>query len=129
MPKGAEKIIQDHQLSRYACCQIVMSGDPRKPRIALCQTYFAMKTRQQDPVENYDELSEVQKRLTIRAEMKRHNIIPRNTNRRVASLMISLNQKIIHLLKVNFGREGQVHRWHRLLLGMYHFIFNALQNN
>lgn len=73
MPKGAEKIIQDYQLSRYACYLIVMNGDPRKPVIALGQTYFAVKTRQQELVENYDELSEDQKRLAIRAEMKRHN--------------------------------------------------------
>lgn len=70
---GAEREIDDVMLSRYACYLIVMNGDPRKEIIALGQTYFAIKTRQQELIENFEELTEDQKRIAIRQEMKRHN--------------------------------------------------------
>lgn len=70
---GAEREIEDYMLSRYACYLIVMNGDPRKEVIAVGQTYFAVKTRQQELIENYEQLSEDQKRLAIRNEMIEHN--------------------------------------------------------
>lgn len=71
---GAEREVEDFSLSRYACYLIVMNSDPRKEVIALGQTYFAIKTRQQELIENYEELNEDQKRIAIRKEMKRHNL-------------------------------------------------------
>ena len=70
---GAEREIDDYMLSRYACYLIVMNGDSRKEVIALGQTYFAVKTRQQELMDNYDQLNEDQKRLAIRNEIKEHN--------------------------------------------------------
>ncbi len=70
---GTEREIDDAILSRYACYLIVMNGDPRKEVIALGQTYFAVKTRQQELIEDYEQLTEDQKRLAIREEMKKHN--------------------------------------------------------
>lgn len=70
---GAEREVDDVMLSRYACYLIVMNGDPRKEVVAVGQTYFAVKTRQQELIDNYEQLSEDQKRLAIRNEMKRHN--------------------------------------------------------
>ncbi|AFV03469.1 DNA-damage-inducible protein D [Dehalobacter sp. UNSWDHB] len=70
---GAEREIEDIMLSRYACYLIVQNGDSRKKVIAIGQTYFAVKTRQQELIENYDQLNEEQKRLAIRNEMIIHN--------------------------------------------------------
>lgn len=70
---GAEREIQDYELSRYACYLIVQNADPRKKVVALGQTYFAVKTRQQELIDNYDNLDEDQKRLAIRNEMREHN--------------------------------------------------------
>ena len=69
----SEREIQDIVLSRYACYLIVMNADIRKEVIALGQTYFAIKTRQQELIEDYESLTEDKKRLAIRKEMTEHN--------------------------------------------------------
>lgn len=70
---GAQRAFSSYRLSRYACYLIVMNSNPKKKIIANGQTYFAVKTRQQELIENYDSLTEDQKRLAIRHEMIEHN--------------------------------------------------------
>ncbi len=74
MPKGAEKIIDDYKLSRYACYLITQNGDPRKETIALAQTYFAIQTRKQEINEKeYSMLTEDEKRFYQRDLTRKGN--------------------------------------------------------
>ncbi|MCL2761249.1 MAG: DNA damage-inducible protein D [Desulfuromonadales bacterium] len=73
MPKSAEKQIVDYKLSRYACYLIVQNGDPRKEIIALGQTYFAIQTRRQELANTFNQLSENNKRLVVRGNIKQWN--------------------------------------------------------
>jgi DNA-damage-inducible protein D len=71
---NTERMIDDMKLTRYACYIIVQNADPRKKSVALGQQYFAVQTRKQEIIESeFEELSEDERRLKLRSDVKGFN--------------------------------------------------------
>jgi DNA-damage-inducible protein D len=69
--KGGQRSVKTILMSRYACYLAIQNADPKKEIVAQGQTYFAIQTRRQELA---DEHIEEDRRILLRAEMRRHNV-------------------------------------------------------
>ena len=79
---GAKRKQADYKLSRYACYLIVQNADPRKENVSLGQTYFSVKTNNDEIFEQeYSKLPEIEKRFYQRNLIKKGNFSLNQTAR------------------------------------------------
>lgn len=73
---GSERTVEDFNLTRYACYLIAQNADVKKKIVAFAQSYFAAQTRRQEIEDiKMQQMSENEKRIQLREDIKKHNSI------------------------------------------------------
>lgn len=102
--KGGKRKVESVKLSRYACYLIVQNADPSKEVVAVGQTYFAVQTRiaEIQQMNEYNNLtSENEKRLFLRNELSRHNLLLADSARNAGVI-----EPIDYAIFQNHGYKG-----------------------
>lgn len=63
---GARRVVEDYNLSRYACYLIAQNADPSKKPVAVAQAYFNIQTFRQEQV---DRMSDEERRVYVRRQV------------------------------------------------------------